>query len=225
MIGTHLAKASVAIVTGAAQGLGRAIALELASQGYSTVLGDLPSNQHALESVQQECSKRYNLLPNRTLRSSWHVPCDVTVESQVNELVNLAVEKCGKLDVMIANAGVAKLTPLLDLSTEELDRAYEVNVKGLFLSYRAAARAMIPTGGGKIIGACSIGAKTAFATNGAYCASKAAARSLTHTAAKEWAPYGITVNAYAPAAVDTDMWLKDITGGQKDHPLSTKVCS
>ncbi|QRV93741.1 Enoyl-(Acyl carrier protein) reductase [Ceratobasidium sp. AG-Ba] len=223
MVGSQLGKASVAIVTGAGQGLGRAIALKLASQGYSTVLGDLPSNQHALSLVQQECSRIHNGLKNRSNLSSLHLPCDVTVESQVNGLVNAAVDNFGKLDVMIANAGIARVSSLLELSTQELDKIYNTNVKGLFLSYRAAARAMIPAGGGRIIGACSLAGKTAFPFFGAYCASKAAVRSLTHTAAREWGAHGITVNAYAPGPIDTNMWLNDVMGGQKTHPIDDKL--
>ncbi|QRV79063.1 Enoyl-(Acyl carrier protein) reductase [Ceratobasidium sp. AG-Ba] len=222
MAETQSTKTSAAIVTGAAHGLGRAISLKLASLGYSTVLSDLPSNQDALSSLQQECSKIYSELPNNSNLSSLQFLCDVAIESQVNELVDIAVNKFGKLDVMIANAWTANLSSLLELSTQDLDRVYEVNVKGLLLSYRAAARAMIQTGGGSIVGACSAGGKIALPPLGAYCASKAAVRSLTHTAAKEWGTHGITVNAYAPGPVDANTWETRMMGEQKTNPIEAQ---
>ncbi|CCO30521.1 (R,R)-butanediol dehydrogenase / diacetyl reductase [Rhizoctonia solani AG-1 IB] len=107
---------------------------------------------------------------------------------------------------MIANAGIVKIAPLLDLSTEILDLTHSVNVKGVFYCYRAAARAMIPSGGGRIIGACSVGGKTS-------------KLSLTHTAAQEWAEYGITVNAYAPGPINTEMWLKNVISANDTGPI------
>ena len=85
------------------------------------------------------------------------------------------------------------------------DQLYAINIKGVLYSYRAAARAMIERSGGRIIGACSVSGKGGEFNKGAYCASKAAVRSLTQTAAREWGRHGITVNAYAPGPVDTDM--------------------
>ncbi|KAG9096562.1 hypothetical protein FS749_008211 [Ceratobasidium sp. UAMH 11750] len=218
-----LAKASVAVVTGAGQGLGRAIALKLASDGYSVILGDLPKSQRALSSVQQECSHIHNTLPNKAGLGSLYMACDVTIEEQVDALVGTAVNEFGQLDVMVANAGVVKLASLLELPGRDLDSVFNVNVKGLLLSYRAAARAMIPTGGGRIIGACSVAGKFAVPLFGAYCASKAAVQSITHTAAKEWASHGITVNAYAPGPIDTNMWRKDVMGGNETHPIDNMV--
>ncbi|KAG8746611.1 hypothetical protein FRC12_014243 [Ceratobasidium sp. 428] len=223
MIATKIAQASVAVITGAGQGLGKAVALKLASHGYSVVLGDLSNNEGALSSVQHECSQIHNKLPNKSDLMSLHMPCDVTVEEQVNALVDTAVNKCGHLDAMIANAGVFRMAPLLELSSRDLDTVFNVNVKGLMLSYRAAARAMIPNGGGRIVGACSAAGKFAVPLFGAYCASKAAVQSITHTAAKEWAPHGITVNAYAPGPIDTNMWRKDVMGGNKTHPIDDMV--
>ncbi|KAG9084292.1 hypothetical protein FS749_005332, partial [Ceratobasidium sp. UAMH 11750] len=86
-----------------------------------------------------------------------------------------------------------------------MDCIYSVNVKGTFYGYRVAARVMKDSGGGRIIGACSTSGKITYPTFGIYSMSKAAVRSLTQTAAQEWGPFGITVNAYAPGAVDTPM--------------------
>jgi meso-butanediol dehydrogenase/(S,S)-butanediol dehydrogenase/diacetyl reductase len=108
---------------------------------------------------------------------------------------------------MVANAGIAQILPLLDLTPQDWDRMMAVNVRGVFLCYQAAAKQMIRQGtGGKIIGAASIAGHKAFALLGHYSTSKFAVRGLTQAAAQEWAKYGITVNAYCPGIVDTAMW-------------------
>ncbi|KAH7339295.1 hypothetical protein B0J17DRAFT_612763 [Rhizoctonia solani] len=225
---TWSSKPSVAIVTGAAQGLGKAIALKLALEGYSVVVSDLAIKQEHLISVVREINRIHLSHHQNASLSALQIACDVTAEDQVDNLVNTTVAQLGRLDVMVANAGIVKLAPLLDLTTEAIDSTHDVNVKGVFYCYRAAARAMIPSGGGRIIGACSIAGKIrrpfkspmqaptliwfyiAVPYFGAYCMAKYAVRGLTHTAAQEWATHGITVNAYAPGMIDTDMWLKDV---------------
>ncbi|QRW21241.1 Enoyl-(Acyl carrier protein) reductase [Rhizoctonia solani] len=200
----------VAIVTGAAQGLGEAIALKLASEGYSVVVSDLPAKQEDLISVVQQIQAVYRSRPSATSLSALHIECDVTDEDQVDGLVKTTVARLGRLDVMVANAGIARMAPLLESTTELLESVHAVNVKGVLYCYRAAARAMIPSGGGRIIGACSVAGKLPVPYMGAYVMSKYAVRGLTHTAAQEWGAHGITVNAYAPGIIDTDMWTKDI---------------
>ncbi|KAG8729454.1 hypothetical protein FRC11_008732 [Ceratobasidium sp. 423] len=203
-------KPSVAIITGAAQGLGKAIALKLASEGYCVVISDLAVKRESLASVVQQIKDIHGSHPQAASLSTLQIECDVTAEDQVDNLVNTTVTQFGKLDVMVANAGIGKLATLLDTTTELIDSIHAVNVKGVFYCYRAAARAMIPSGGGRIIGACSVAGKIPVPYLGAYCMTKYAVRGLTHTAAQEWAPHGITVNAYAPGIIDTDLWLKDV---------------
>ncbi|CAE6460029.1 unnamed protein product [Rhizoctonia solani] len=207
---TQNSNPSVAIITGAAQGLGKAIALKLASEGYSVVVSDLVLKKESLASVVDQIKDIYRSSSQARLLSALRIECDVTAEDQVDNLVNSTVAQLGRLDVMVANAGIAKLAPLLDLTTEMIDSTHDVNVKGVFYCYRAAARVMIPSGGGRIIGACSVAGKLPVPYFGAYCMAKYAVRGLTHTAAQEWAAHGITVNAYAPGIVDTDLWLKDV---------------
>ncbi|CAE6492761.1 unnamed protein product [Rhizoctonia solani] len=209
----------VAIVTGAAQGLGKAIALKLASEGYSVAVSDLALKKDTLALVVNQIKDIHGLHSQAASLSSMQVECDVTVEDQVDKLVSSTVAQLGRLDVMVANAGIAKLAPLLDLTTEIIDSTHDVNVKGVFYCYRAAARAMIPTGGGRIIGACSVAGKIPIPYFGAYCMAKYAVRGLTHTAAQEWATHGITVNAYAPGIIDTDLWLKDIIAKYEYAPI------
>ncbi|KAF8597896.1 NAD(P)-binding protein [Ceratobasidium sp. AG-I] len=218
-----LARWSVAIVTGAGRGIGRAVALRLAADGYSLVLGDLPTSQDALSMVKDECASIYTSLPSRVSRESMHAVCDISDESQVDSLVDTAVNRFGGLEVMVANAGIAKLGYLLDIPGEDVDKHLAVNVKGMFYSYRAAARVMVPAGYGRIIGACGTAAKLTPPGFGAYCMSKAAILSLTHSGAQEWGAHGLTVNAYAPGPIDTDMWRQDIMGGANEHPVDTQL--
>jgi meso-butanediol dehydrogenase / (S,S)-butanediol dehydrogenase / diacetyl reductase len=128
---------------------------------------------------------------------------------------------------MVANAGVAGVAPLLEVTPEQFDWLMSINLRGVFLSYTAAARQMIAQGGGgKIIGAASIAAHKGFAMLGHYSASKWAVRGLTQVAAQEWAQHGITVNAYCPGVVGTKMWdlidekLAEQMGLQKGEALA-----
>jgi meso-butanediol dehydrogenase/(S,S)-butanediol dehydrogenase/diacetyl reductase len=185
---------SVALVTGGARGIGRGIALRLASDGHDVAVADLPSMRSELDAVAEEVS-------------GLALDVDVSDAGQVDAMVAGAVERFGRLNVMVANAGVAQVAPLVDVTPEDFDRLMAVNLRGVFLCYTAAARQMIAQGGGgKIIGAASIAAHKGFGMLGPYSASKFAVRGLTQAAAQEWAPHGITVNAYCPGIVGTAMW-------------------
>ena len=135
------------------------------------------------------------------------IDADVSDPVQVDAMVARTAGELGRLDVMVANAGIAQVAPLLDITPADFDRLMAINLRGVFLSYTAAARQMIAQGhGGKIIGAASIAAHKGFAMLGHYSASKWAVRGLTQAAAQEWAEHGITVNAYCPGIVGTAMW-------------------
>ena len=132
---------------------------------------------------------------------------DVSDHDAVRRLVADTAEQLGSLDVMVANAGIVQTKALLDVTPEEYDRVHAINGRGIFLCYTEAARQMIKQGtGGKIIGASSIAGHKGFALLGVYCSSKFGVRALTQAAAQEWAPHGITVNAYCPGIVGTAMW-------------------
>ncbi|KJA21587.1 hypothetical protein HYPSUDRAFT_140425 [Hypholoma sublateritium FD-334 SS-4] len=181
----------VALITGSARGIGRAIALRLASDGFNIALNDIPSMEKELETVRREIVDA----------GKQALIClgDVSIEKDVINMVELTVQKLGSLDVMIANAGVAIIKPLTETTQEDLRRILSVNVDGVFFCYKHAALQMIKQGkGGRIIGASSIAGKQGWKNLAGYSASKFAVRGLTQTAALELREHGITVNAYAP---------------------------
>jgi len=192
--------ARVALVTGAAQGIGYAIAIRLAQDGLNVAINDIESKREKIDAVVDEI---------RALgRESLAVPADVGSETEVKEMVDQTVAALGALDVMVANAGIAVVKPFLETTMEEYDNVMRVNARGVFNCYQSAARQMIAQGrGGNIIGACSIAGVKGSATASAYGMSKFAVRGLTQTVAQELRPHKINVNAYAPGAVVTDMLL------------------
>ncbi|KIJ16162.1 hypothetical protein PAXINDRAFT_168725 [Paxillus involutus ATCC 200175] len=188
----------IALVTGSAQGIGRGIALRLAKDGYDIALNDIPSKYDQLRAVADDIDK--------SGRRALVLPADVTVDEQVKGMVQEVTTEFGGLDVMIANAGVARLLPLISTELDEWERIMSINARGTFLCYKYAAEQMIKQGrGGRIIGASSLAGKMGMPLSSAYCASKFAVRGLTQATALELGRYGITVNAYAPAFVQTPL--------------------
>ncbi|AOP51950.1 SDR family oxidoreductase [Brevibacterium aurantiacum] len=184
---------------GSARGIGQGIAQRLGADGHHVIVADLPTMQ---EGVQETVSTIEAAGGKAT-----GAEVDVTDQASVEALVATAVEVGGKLDIFVANAGIAQIEPLIDYSKEDFEKILNVNITGVFLSYQAAAKQMIAQGnGGKIIGAASIVAFRPFALLSPYSATKWAVRGLSQGAAMEWAKHGITVNAYGPGIVGTSMW-------------------
>lgn len=190
---------SVAVVTGSGRGIGQGIAQRLGADGHHVIVADLPTMQ---DGVAETVTTIESAGGKATAAEA-----DVTDEESLSRLVEVAVEAGGKLDVFVANAGIAQVEPLIDYSKADFEKIVDVNLTGVFLSYQAAAKQMIEQGnGGKIIGAASIVAFRPFALLSPYSATKWAVRGLTQGAAMEWAKHGITVNAYGPGIVGTAMW-------------------
>jgi meso-butanediol dehydrogenase/(S,S)-butanediol dehydrogenase/diacetyl reductase len=188
----------IALVTGAGQGIGRAIALRLAEDGFDIAVNDLAEDERTSETLS---------LVRATGQRAIFVPADVSDEVEVNEMVERCIAQLGDLHVAVANAGMARAQLLTDTTVEEWDRLFAVNVRGVFLTFRAAARHFIYRGGGgKLIGASSQAGHRGASMLAAYSATKFAVRGLTQAAAREWASHGITVNSYAPGVVETPMW-------------------
>ncbi|AJW42367.1 2,3-butanediol dehydrogenase [Rhodococcus sp. B7740] len=189
---------SAVLVTGAGQGIGRAIALRLANDGHDIALADL--NEDKIAGVADEV--------RRTGSKATTFVADVSDRDQVFAAVEHTNEALGGFDVIVNNAGIAQVAPLDDVRPEDVAKIWAVNVDGVLWGIQAAAAKFKALGRkGKIINASSIAGHDGFAMLGVYSATKFAVRALTQAAAKEYAAEGITVNAYCPGVVGTDMWV------------------
>ncbi|KAI0629961.1 acetoin reductase family protein [Trametes polyzona] len=196
---TSTSNKRVAIVTGAAEGIGRGIALRLAKDGLDLGLFDLPRSQEKLESLAQELRKEFG---TRVVT----VYGDVSKEEDVKRLVDTVVQELGSLWAMIANAGISINRVLHETPTEEIDRVLGVNFKGTFFCFKYAAIQLIKQGkGGRLLGASSIAGKKGLPEQALYSSTKFAIRGMTQCAAMDYGKYGITVNSYAPGVIETPL--------------------
>lgn len=188
---------SVALVTGAANGIGRAIALRLARDGADVGLADLDEN--GLSALAAEIHKLG--------RRSVICRTDVSDRDQVQSAVEVTADQLGGFHIMVNNAGIVHVESLLDIEPASAEKILRVNLLGVLWGIQSAARMFrLRGGGGKIINAGSGASHEGFALLGMYSATKFGIRALTQAAAKELATDGITVNAYCPGVVGTDMW-------------------
>ena len=187
----------VAIVTGGAQGMGRAISLRFAREGARVLVADL--KRDVAQAVVDEIGG--------TGGEADVAEVDVRRSDQAEVLVRAAVARFGGLDVLVNKAGIGKIIPFLETTEADWDAMFDVNCKGLLWCSQAAARVMIEQGrGGKIINLASQAGRRGEALVLAYCASKAAVISMTQSMALALAPHKINVNAIAPGIVDTPFW-------------------
>jgi len=201
----------VALVTGAARGIGRAIALALAGAGADVAVSDIaaPSDgatPYALASAGELADAARAV--EACGRRSAAIPADVTLARDVERMVAEVERRLGGLDVLVANAGVIAAAPVAAMDEAQWDRIFAVNVKGAFLCARAAIPALARRGGGRIITIASVAGKTGRAGLAAYCASKAAVISFTQALAEELGPMNISVNAICPGYIQTAMWKR-----------------
>jgi meso-butanediol dehydrogenase/(S,S)-butanediol dehydrogenase/diacetyl reductase len=189
----------VALVTGGGRGIGRGIALRLARDGADVALVDLGSD--GINAVADEIAESGS-------KATTFV-ADVSDRDQVFAAVEHAASALGGFDIMVNNAGIALVAPLIDTKPEDVAKIWAVNVDGVLWGIQAAVTKLKQLGRpGKIINASSIAGHDGFAMLGVYSATKFAVRALTQAAAKEHAADGITVNAYCPGVVGTDMWVE-----------------
>lgn len=186
--------ASVAVITGAARGIGMAVAEWFLAADYRVVLFDVDAS--ALAATAQRLGDESRVLA---------IPCDVSSPSQVAAAVEQVVARFGRIDALVNNAGIAIFKPILDTSFEEWQQVMSVNLSGPFICTQACAPVMLKTGGGAIVNIASISGLRASTLRVAYGTSKAGVIQLTKQQAVELGAVGIRVNAIAPGPVDTAM--------------------
>jgi len=193
----------VAIVTGSSMGIGEAIATLFAREGARVV-----TNSRAEE--------RARAVADRLVKEGAEaiaVAADVSRKAGVDRLVDAAVRAWGRLDVMVNNAGTSMIVPSVELDEADWRRTIDLNLTGAFLGCQAAARVMIPQGGGSIINIGSILAEVGLPKRAAYCASKHGLVGLTRVLGTEWARHGVRVNCLNPGYIKTAMDVHDQTVG------------
>lgn len=185
----------VALVTGSGQGIGRGIALRLAKDGADIGIVDI--NEEKMTAVAS------------LGRKATIFKADISSRDEVYRAVDHVEEKLGGFDIIVNNAGIAQVKPLIDVTPEDMDQIYRINVYGVLWGIQAAAKKFISRKKkGKIISASSIAGHEGYAMLGVYSSTKFAVRGLTQAAAREFASFGINVNAYCPGVVGTDMWTE-----------------
>ncbi len=192
----------VIIITGAAQGMGRAIGHKLVEEGGRVLFGDL--NQEGAEEAARYAADKFG-------GEAMSFEVDVTKRNQVKAMIATAVDRWGRLDVMFNNAGVNRPQHFLETTEDNWNFIMNVNALGVLIGIQEAAKQMIAQGrlgelAGKIINTASIAGRQGYDNVAPYCASKFAVVSLTQSAARDLAKHKVTVTAFAPGVVDTPLW-------------------
>lgn len=187
----------VAIVTGAASGLGLAIATRLGEVGATVIVADRD------EPAAQAAAARIAVAVGASARAIGH---DVTSRASCDAMVENVLADHGRIDVLVNNAGISSTVPFLEMSEEDWDRVHDVNLKGVFLTTRAVAPVMARQRSGRIVNISSMVGKEAEPEILHYCSAKAAVISLTQGLARELAAYDLNVNAVCPGIIRTPLW-------------------
>ena len=202
----------VALVTGAAAGIGRRIATTLARDGADVAIADLNMEESAVTAAEVEEAGGRALC----------VRTDVADEAAILELFATVDGELGTLDILVNNAGICELTPILELETDAWDRMMAINLRGTFIASREAFRRMKEAGRGRIVSVASMAGKIGGAAAGAhYSASKAGIICLTKSLALQAAAYGITANAVAPGPIDTALTRE--WGDETNQAFAAKI--
>jgi NAD(P)-dependent dehydrogenase (short-subunit alcohol dehydrogenase family) len=205
-------KGKTAIVTGGAKGIGSAIVERYVAEGAHVAIADL-----ALAEAEA--------LASRLGEAAFAVPLDVTRPDSIARALETTLARCGGIDILVNNAAVFDLAPVVEVTEKSWDILFDVNVKGLFFTLQAVARHMIGQGrGGKIINMASQAGRRGEALVSVYCATKAAVISLTQSAGLDLIKHRINVNGISPGVVDTPMWTEvdALFARYENRPLGEK---
>ena len=189
-------KDKVAIVTGSARGIGKAIALALATQQAKVVVNYANSSTEAEKVVTEITALGAEAIA---------IQADVSKSEEVDSLINQTMEKWGRIDILVNNAGITRDTLLLRMKLEDWQAVIDLNLTGVFLCTKAVSKIMLKQKSGRIINITSVSGIMGNPGQANYSAAKAGVIGFTKTVAKEFAPRGITVNAVAPGFISTDM--------------------
>jgi NAD(P)-dependent dehydrogenase (short-subunit alcohol dehydrogenase family) len=192
-MGKGRARARVAVVTGAARGIGRRVALMLAESGYAVAANDLSAPEQTLGELE------------RVGAGALAIPGDVSDEEAVHEMVRGVMKNFGRVDVLVNNAGVSAIIPAEETTLADWNRALAVNLTGPFLMSRQFGKEMLRRKSGSIVNVASVAGLLGIADRAAYNASKHGLIGLTRTLAAEWGGRGVRVNAVCPGWVKTEM--------------------
>ena len=202
----------VAVVTGGARGIGRAIVEAYAKEGATVAVADIAMAD--AEATAKDVGDR-----------AFPLHLDVTRQDSIDAMVETVVAKAGSLDILVNNAAVFDMGPILEITPESYDRIFDVNVKGLLFTLKAAAAQMVKQGrGGKIINLASQAGRRGESLVAVYCASKAAVISLTQSAGLGLIQHRINVNGISPGVVDTPMWdeVDGLFAKYENRPIGEK---
>jgi NAD(P)-dependent dehydrogenase (short-subunit alcohol dehydrogenase family) len=209
---TEEANEQVAVVTGAARGIGRRVALVLAKRGYAVAANDLFPPEGTLSELE------------RVGTEALAIPGDVSNEQTVRGIVRAVVEGFGHVDVLVNNAGISTIVPAEEIALADWNRTLAVNLTGPFLMCRDFGREMLRQGSGSIVNIASVAGLLGIADRAAYNASKHGLIGLTRTLATEWGGRGVRVNAVCPGWVKTEMDQEDQgSGGYTDADIEGRT--
>lgn len=186
----------VAFITGAAQGIGFAIAKMYSEQGAAVIIADVNGS---------EAKEAADKIKTATGRETMALAVDISEKGQVAKAVEEAIAKFGRIDILVNNAGICPHSPILEMDAALWDKVFAINVRGTFLMTQAVGKHMAAAKRGKIINISSCSGKKPTLEEGAYCSSKSAVIGLTRVTALELGVHGVTCNAICPGATDSHM--------------------